>query len=213
MVDKFRKKLPTVGNLPENSSPSRFLLCSLSFPQSLRSHHLPCLLSVFIHWSGHVSPFIYPLYFLSSHFARTQACMHILSHTQASEMRTSRGTGVGVSRWKEANMWLDDWVIERVKGQSSKAVCLYIAHADENQRWDARAACRPNPAELGALDLASSFKCTVIMIIWRAFMRWGWQMTKVMHQSSWQKVQWMPLSEPSELQKNPKIEVLQCLLF
>ena len=80
LVDKFRKKPPAVGNSAENSS-SQFLLRSLSFPQSLLSRHLPCLLSVFIHRSGHVSLFISPLYFFSHLVlhAHRHACIHSLT--------------------------------------------------------------------------------------------------------------------------------------
>lgn len=79
--------------------------------------------------------FISPVCFLSSHIDLAVSLYlyllyifsHLILHAHASEMRTSRGTGVGVSRWKEANLWLDHWVIERVKGQSSKAVSLSIS--------------------------------------------------------------------------------------
>lgn len=83
-----------------------------------------CFLSSYIDLA--VSPYLYLLYMFSLLIlhAHSRACMHTYTHTYASEMRTSRGIGVGVSRWKEANLWLDDWVIERVKGQSSKAVIL-----------------------------------------------------------------------------------------
>ena len=115
----LRKKLPTVGNPTENSSPSWLPLRSSSFPQSLCSLHLPRLLSVLVHRSGHVSLFISLLYFLSSHFARTQPYMHTHAHTQASEMRTSRAIGVE-SVDERRPIW--DWMTEWLKEWRAKAV-------------------------------------------------------------------------------------------
>lgn len=118
--------------------------------------------------------FLSPLYFLSSRFARTQAFTntYIPSHAHTSEMRTSRGAGAGVSRWKEANLWLDDWVIERVKGQSSKAVSLSTSLTQTRNNAETQEQ-QPDP-ELEALELASSFECTVLMIILMVFMGCRW---------------------------------------
>lgn len=154
--------MPSVGNPVENSSLSHLLLCSSSFPQKLCSLHLPSLFSVFIHRSGHVSLFLYRLYIFSHLILHAHGHVRTLTLTHASEMRTSHGTGRGGSRWKEANLWLDDWKTERVKGQSSKAVSLSTSLTQTRTNGEMQER-QPGPilTELEALELASYCKCWV----------------------------------------------------
>lgn len=95
-VDGRKKNCPQWGNPTDSSSPLCFLLCSSSFPQTHCSLHLPsfCFLSSCIDLA--VSLFLYLLYSFSHLILH--AHRHACTHTLASEMRTSHGTAVGVSR-------------------------------------------------------------------------------------------------------------------
>lgn len=119
-------KLPTVGR-PERKLLSFLTPTVLSIIPTIPLFSSSPLSAFCLHTLIWPCPLIYISFIFSliSFCTHTgKSCTHTFTHTQASEMRTSRGTGVGVSRWKEANLWLDDWVIERVRGQSSKAVSL-----------------------------------------------------------------------------------------
>lgn len=107
--------------------------------------------------------FLSPLYFLSSF------CTHsyVHSHTRGSEMRTSRGIGEGGRRWKEASLWRYDWVIERVKGQSSKAVSLSTLLTQTRTNTGTQTGPRLRSTRTGVL-----FQMRSLLIILRVFMRW-----------------------------------------
>lgn len=129
-VDGRKKNCPQWGNPTDSSSPLCFLLCSSSFPQTHCSLHLPsfCFLSSSIDLA--VSLFLYLLYSFSHLILH--AHRHACTHTLASEMRTSHGTAVGVSRWKGANLWLDDWVTEEWRAKAVKlSVSLHCSRRQE----------------------------------------------------------------------------------
>lgn len=172
---KLWRKLPTVGS-PTEAPDSCCALHHSHNPSVLFNSRL---LSVIIHRSGFVVLFLSPLISFCTH-SGIQEHIHTLSlshtHTLKEEMRTSRGIGAGVSRWKEANLWLDDWVIEKVKGQSCKAVSLSTSLTQT--RTNAETQERQPDPELETLELASSFKRTVLIINSMVFMRWRWQKDK-----------------------------------
>lgn len=169
------EKLPAMGN-PTEAPDSCCVLHHSHNPSVLFNSRL---LSVIMHRSGFVVLFLSPLYFPLISFCThsgIQEHTHMHTHTHRhlkEEMRTSPGTGAGVSRWKEANLWLDDWVIEKVKGQSCKAVSLSTSLTQTRTNAETQEQ-QPDP-ESGAPELASSFKRTVVIINSVVFMRWGWQ--------------------------------------
>lgn len=68
-----------------------------------------------------------------------------------------------------------DWMTEWFKEWRAKAVKLSVS-LHRSRRWEPMPRCKrgqPDP-ELEALELASSFKLTVLFIVLMVFMRWSW---------------------------------------
>lgn len=152
-------------------------LCSSSFPQYLCSLYVPsafCLqtsiwLCLFIFIS-----FIFSLIPFCTH-SGIHEHIHTLTHTHKHARQKWEPVVALEQESVDERRPICDWMTEWFKEWRAKAVKLSVS-LHRSRRWELMPRCKrgqPDP-ELEALELASSFKLTVLIIVLMVFMRWSW---------------------------------------
>lgn len=177
-VDELRRKLPTVGNPTEDSW---LLLCPSSFPQSLCSLHLP---SAFF-----LNTLIWPCLpiYISFIFSLISCCTHTGVHAHTLTHTLQKWEPVVALEWESVDERrpICDWMTEWLKEWRAKAVKLSVSlHRSRRQEPTLRCkSCSQTQSYRVRSTRIGVFIKIHIIIILMAFMRWGWQMRKSVHQS------------------------------
>ena len=177
-VDELRRKLPTVGNPTEDSW---LLLCPSSFPQSLCSLHLPSAFCL----NTSIWPCL-PIY-ISFIFSLISFCTHTSVHAHTLAHTLQKWEPVVALEWESVDERrpICDWMTEWLKEWRAKAVKLSVSlHRSRRQEptLGCKSCSQTQSYRVRSTRIGVFIKIHIIIIL-MVFMRWGWQMRKLVHQS------------------------------